>query len=284
MTSLARGRKTGRGVRRIVGAVVVVLVATDARCIRAGQVVVAVHVTLLALQRGVEAGQREAGSRVVKCTAAPGGRRVARLAGCGEAHLGVIGAVRIVVIGLVTTDAGGVRAGQAVVAAEVALRALQGRVRASQREAGGRVIERAAAPGCSGVAVLACGGELRLRMVRIGGAVVVRQMATGARRVGAGQVIVAVDMALRAEDRKMRAGQREAGGGMIEAGIPPVGRAVTLLASLRQVGLHVIGFGRALVVVQVASDAGCASQVVVVVDVTLRAGYGRVSAGKGKYR
>lgn len=52
---LASAGEAGRSMRRIVGAVVVVLMATDAGGVRAGQVVVTVNVTLLALQGGVEA-------------------------------------------------------------------------------------------------------------------------------------------------------------------------------------------------------------------------------------
>ena len=55
-------REPGCRVGRIVGRVEVVLMATDACRIRSGQVVVAVYVALHALQRGMCAGQREAGS------------------------------------------------------------------------------------------------------------------------------------------------------------------------------------------------------------------------------
>ena len=48
--------ESSRSVRRIVGAVVVVLVAADASRIGASQTVIAVDVALLALQRGVEPG------------------------------------------------------------------------------------------------------------------------------------------------------------------------------------------------------------------------------------
>ena len=46
----------------------------------------------------------------------------------------------------VAADAGGIRARQVVVAIHVALRALHGRVRPGQREAGGRVIKGRAGP------------------------------------------------------------------------------------------------------------------------------------------
>jgi len=56
MALCASGRESSRGVRRIVGRVEVVLMATDARRVSSGQAVVAIHVALHALQRGVRAG------------------------------------------------------------------------------------------------------------------------------------------------------------------------------------------------------------------------------------
>ena len=66
-------REIGGFVRRVVGAVVVGLVAVPAGA--AGQAVVVVHVALRALQAGVGAGQREPGGGVVEGGAGPVGDR-----------------------------------------------------------------------------------------------------------------------------------------------------------------------------------------------------------------
>ena len=143
--------------------------------------------------------------------------------------------VRVVVVVQVTGNASGIGASQAVVAVHVTLLALHGGVEAGEREAGRGVIEGSAAPIRRGVAVLATGRESGRHVRRIRGAVEVGLVATDAGRVGGGEVVIAVDVALRALQRGMRASQREAGRAVIEAGIAPISGAVTLLASGRQV-------------------------------------------------
>ena len=61
---------------------------------------------------------------------------------------------------------------------------------------------------------------------------------------------------------------------------------MALLAGLRESRLHVIRIGRALEILQVATDAGRirAGQVVVVVDVALRALHGGVRPGQREAR
>ena len=59
-------------------------------------------------------------------------------------------------------------------------------------------------------------GEPCLNMVRIGCALKVLQMACHADCVGAGQVVIVVDVALRALHRSVEAGQREPGIVVIE--------------------------------------------------------------------
>ncbi len=61
VTLLAGLRESRTDVIRIRCALEIFQVATDASCVRAGQVVVAIHVALRALQRGVRPSQREAG-------------------------------------------------------------------------------------------------------------------------------------------------------------------------------------------------------------------------------
>lgn len=58
---------------------------------------------------------------------------------------------------------------------------------------------------------------------------------------------------------------------MVEVGRLPRGSGMTRLTRLREPELHVIGIGRALVVLQMARHARCVRDVVIVVDVTIRA-------------
>ena len=65
-------------------------VATDAGCIRVGQVVIAVHVALRALHGGVRSGQRESRGGVIKSRVVPVGRVMALLTGLREPGLNVV--------------------------------------------------------------------------------------------------------------------------------------------------------------------------------------------------
>ena len=69
----------------------------------------------------------------------------------------------------------------------------------------------------------------------------------------------------------MRSGERESRGRVIEARISPGRGVVAALARLWYSGLHMVGIGRALKVLQVARHAGGVGQVVISVDVALRA-------------
>ncbi len=113
---------------RICGALEVLQVATHASRVRAGQIVIAVYVTLRTLQRRMRAGQREAGGRMVKGRARPGGGAVALLAGLREARGNVIRIRRALEILQVAADAGRIRTRQVVVIVDVALYALNARV------------------------------------------------------------------------------------------------------------------------------------------------------------
>ena len=59
-------REAGRGMRRIVGGVVVFHVTCVALSVGAGQVVVAIHVALQARHGGVEPGQGPSGTGVIE--------------------------------------------------------------------------------------------------------------------------------------------------------------------------------------------------------------------------
>ena len=160
-------------------------------------------------------------------------------------------------------------------------------VRAGQLETGGRVIESGVRPKHCVVAGLACRRERCSDVVhRRGCVVVIRLVArdTGCRR----QVVVIVDVAIGASARRHSVGaaQREAGSVVIKRCVQPGAGAVTLIAGLREVRRDVVRVRRALVVLEMAADAGRSGQVVIVVDVAISAlaRRNRVESGQRKSR
>jgi len=101
-------------------------------------------VALCALQRSVGAVKREAGGRVIESGTGPAGRVMALRAVLREAGLYVIRVACVIEVRLMAGNASraskAIRAGRAE-GRVMALRALQGDVRSSQREARRRVIE-----------------------------------------------------------------------------------------------------------------------------------------------
>jgi len=95
-----------------------------------------------------------------------------------------------------------------------------------------------------------------------------------------GQIVVAVDVALRTLHGGVRAGEREARGIVVKRRPGPRDRGVTGVASRGESALRVARVGRALVVLHVAGRAGSGVQCVVAVHVTLRALQGRVRPGE----
>ena len=142
MACVAGGRETRGGMCRVGRALVVRHVAGGAH--PAGQGVISIHMALRALQRSVRAGQREARCRMVKGRICPGNRVVACLASLRKIGLHVVWIRRALEVFEVARHAG--CAGQVVVSIHVALGAGRSGVRASQREAGGGMIECCAAP------------------------------------------------------------------------------------------------------------------------------------------
>lgn len=207
---IARRREAGGGVRRRVGVVVIRLVARDARRIGRRQAVIAVHVTSGARHRAVETRQREAGRRVIEGPVTPIRGGVALVARGREACLRVVRIVRAVVIRHVAL--GACSTGQAVVIVHVALRAGHRRVETSQREARRRVIESRGSPVGRAMACLAGLWESSSRVWRIIRAIEIRQVAADASRVRAGQVVIAVHVALRALQRRVESSERESRG------------------------------------------------------------------------
>jgi hypothetical protein len=274
MAQLARLREPGRHMVGIRGPREILCVAGCAG--RAGEVVVAVHVTLGALQRSMRAGQRESRGCVIEGRPRPGNGRVARVAGGGKSGLHVVRVGRALVVLHVARGASA--RGQAIVAVDVALCALQGSVRSSKSESRAGMVESGSGPGSRAVTALASLRERSLHMVRIGGALVVLHVAGDAGC--SGQVVIAIHMTLRALQRGVRAGEREAHRVVVKRCRLPRRSAMAGLAGLRKTALHVIGIGRALIILQVAGDAGGGGQVVIAIHMALRALHRGMRAGE----
>ena len=264
--------------RRVVGSVEVGLVAVPAG--RAGQAVVVVDVARSALLAGVESHQREPGSRVVERGAAPIGRSVTAGTILREVGRLVGRIVGVVEIGLVTVPAGPAR--QTVVVVDMALHALQADVGAGQSEPGGRVVEVGAGPveGRGSVAQGAVQRESSGFVRRVGGSVIVRQVAVRAGR-GA-QAVVVVEVAPGALLGGVESDQRKSSGGVVEDGAIPIRRGVTARTILWEVGRLMRRIVGVVVIGLVTAPAGTARQIVVVAHVALGALNGRMRAGQRK--
>ena len=160
---------------------------------------------------------------------------------------------------------------QRVIVIDVAIGTLPRRngMRSGQRESSGGMIKLAVRPEHSVVTLLARRGEACVRH-RSRRRVVVALMATHASR--AGDVVVVVDVAIGAlaRRRSMATSQREAGAVVIEGRIQPGTRVVALIASLREIGRHVIRIRSSLKIFKMATDARRAIQRVVVVHMAIR--------------
>ena len=146
----------------------------------------------------MRAGEGETGRRVIKCRVAPRSRGVALLASLGENRLHVVGIGGPLEVFQVTRNASRIRTGEVVVVIDVALHALQRPVRAGQGEACGGVVEGCPIPRRGVVALLAGLREARAHVVGISGALEVFQVAAHASRIRIGEVVVVIDVALRA--------------------------------------------------------------------------------------
>ncbi len=154
---------------------------------------------------------------VIEDCSQPGCRGVAGRAGRWKVRRHMVGIVGAQVIRLVTRVAVGGRA--LVYAVDVTLRARHGDVRAGQRESGLVMVELRSLPGAGGVADLAVGGKASRLVVRIGGAVVVIEVARHARGRQVGEVPIHV--AGDAGERSVLAGERELRLGVVEASRSP---------------------------------------------------------------
>ncbi len=117
---------------------------------------------------------------------------------------------------------------------------------------------------------------------RSGRVVVIRLVAGDAG--GAGQIVIIVDVTIRAGSRRhgVTAAEWEPGRAVVKRGIEPGAGGVALVTGLREIRADVIGISGSLIVLQVARNAGVRGQIVIVADVTVGAGArrNRVQAGK----
>ena len=129
------------------------------------------------------------------------------------------------------------------------------------------------------MAAFARGRETQRNMIdRCLRVVVIRLMTRDARSIR--DLVIPVHMTLDALHRGMEARQRPTSCRVIELTIRPQHGVMAVLAGGREAGLNVIHRHFRVVVIRlVARHAGCARQVVVVVDVAQRARCGRVEAG-----
>ena len=281
---LARLREARGHVVRIGGALEILQVAVHARRICAGQAVVVIDVALRALQRDMGAREGESRSGVIEVSSGPGSRVVALLASLREARTHVVrirGALEIL---QVAVHARRICAGQAVVVVDVALRALHGRMRTGEREASGGVIKGRIVPGGRVVTLLASLGNSRRDVIRVRRPLEILHVTADARGIRAAEVVVAVDVALRALHGGVRPGQGEAGRGVIKGRIVPRARVVTLLTRRRESGLHVIGIGCAVEVLDVTRSAIRSRAHKLAINVALRTTDAYVRTGQRKLR
>ncbi len=181
---------------------------------------------------------------------------------------------RSVEIGLVTVHT---RCSRNVVVAElrvVAVRALPGRhsMCVGQYESSAVVVEGPIQPGRCAMALVAGLREVRLHVVRVSCVLIVLQVTVHARATRDVVIAELRVVAIGALPRRHRveAGQRKSGRGVVELAICPLHGIVAVLAGRREASVcH--RSGRVVEIGLVARYAGSIGDVVVVVDVAIRA-------------
>ncbi len=215
VAGLAGRRETGCRVIGIGSGLVIGLMTREA--IGRNRSVVVVHVATGAGDRRVLAGQGECSVAVVERRRNPGRGVVTHFTLLRESRLDVIRAGGAVEILHMAGSTGG--AVQAVVAIYVALRTLQRDVCPGQRETRSRVIESCVCPGHGRMTGVASLRESSLSVVRIRRALIVLQVAGGART--AAQRIISIDVTLGTLERKVCSRQCESGSRMVKARVSP---------------------------------------------------------------
>jgi len=217
-------------------------------------------------------------SVVESCARPAGNNLMAGLARGWESRCNVVGIVRGQIDGFMTRVTIGWKRG--VVVVHVAVSALDGCVRAHQREGCVVVVKRGRLPRSSAVANIALLREVSRHVIGVRCVLVVLQVATHAGR--AGQVVVAVLVAVRALELQVPAGQRKAALGVIERGRLPGRRAVANGAVGGKSGGDVIRIRRSLIGLHVARGACRTRQIEVSVSVAIGALQFGVGAAQGK--
>lgn len=251
----------------VVGGVAAVAIRRQCRV-----VVVDVAVAAQPRRRLVQAGEGEGCVVVIKGRVRPDVGIVAEFARCWESSRLVRWTIRVRVVLLMArvTES----AVQPVVVVGVAVGALPRRhgMRSRQLEARAGVVERGIGPLHRVVAGRARRGEACREVIhrRYGAGVVLLVTRVTCRTR---QVVVVVRVAIGALPRRhrVRSRQREAGAVVIEGRIEPRTGVVALIAALRKVRRYVIRIRCSLIVLQVTTHAGRASEVVIVVDMAIRA-------------
>lgn len=201
----------------------------------------------------VFARERKFRGAMIELAVQPIGCRVAQLAILGKSG----GRMRRIVRALIILQVAGIArcAQRSVVVVDVAQGAIGRDVLARKRKLGRVVIERRIQPGYgAGVARAAIVAEAGGRVRRMGGAVVILQMA--AITIGRDALKFSAHMALGAGERRVRAHQGEAGkAGMIEPRSQPALHSVAQLALGRKIGRPVIHRLRGNVILQMAAIA-----------------------------
>ena len=197
--------------------------------------------------------------RVVEGRTRPSRGGVTGVAGSRKGRSHVVGVGSAGIVGLVTAIAKSVGGGEVVVIAHVTLRALQTGMSAGERESRSGVIERRAGPVRGGVADRAVLREAGRSVRRVGGDVVIGEVAVNSG--AAGQAIVVVHVTLRALQTGMSASERKPRSGVIERRASPVRGGMAAAAILREVRGFMRRIVGIVVVRNVAVDAGPAGQV-----------------------
>ena len=274
-----QGQASRNMVDRLLGVVVVLLVAENARGLSQVVIIVDVAVGAGARRHGVSAGQREPSLGVIESRGLPGAGRVAYFASLREAALHVVRVVGVLEILLMARDARSL--GQAVVVVGVAVgtRARRHGVSACERESGLGMVEVRRLPRARRVAHFASLREAALHVIRVISVLEILQVARDARSLGEVVVVVEVAVDTCARRHGVGAGERESGLGVIEGRRRPGHRGVARLACLRESLLRVVRIIGVLKILQMAGDTGRLGQGVVIVDVAIGARTWRHSVG-----
>ena len=215
---------------------------------------------------------------VIEVRRDPRRRVVTGGAGCREARGHVVRISSSIVGGLMAGIAVGRQRG--VVVVDVAACARNHHMGTRQGKRRVVVIEACRNPRRCAVAYLALLREPGTDVIRVRRTLEILEMAAHTGR--ASQVVVVIDMALRAFERRVGASQREAGSRVIELRRHPRGCAVADFTGLRESLPNVIGIISVLVILQVTLHTRLRRQIEISIRVALVALQSCMRAGQGE--